>query len=339
MLRRNFLQTTLGLGSAAALGCLGWPSAAGASAAGSGADLQWRSRTLTGMGTVLTLRAGHAEAARAERALDAAVVTLRRVEAQMSLFNPDSAISRLNRDQVLISPDPDLVRIFQRAQSVSARSQGAFDVTVQPLWSLFEAARRRGSLPSPAAVAQARAAVGWQKLDISTHEIRLRQPGMAVTLNGIAQGFAADLVRTGLQQHGIVHALINTGEWTALGRPQLKRRWTLGIADPRHEQALIARLAMDGRSIASSADNQTTFSQDRRNHHIFDPHTGYSPPELASVTVAARDCALADALTKVMFVAGYRGALQLARQWQVDVLVVDKKGNWEATQGLQLQAT
>ena len=337
MQRRIFLQTTLGLGTAAALGILGSQSAAGASA--DGAALQWRDRTLTGMGTVLTLRAGHAEAGRAEQALDAAVGTIRHVEAQMSLFNPDSAISRLNRDKVLDSPDPDLVRIFQRAQSVSARSQGAFDVTVQPLWNLFEAARRRGGLPSPAAVAQARAAVGWQKLDISAHRIRLRQPGMGVTLNGIAQGFAADLVRAQLQQHGISHALINTGEWTALGRPGPARPWTLGIADPRQEQALIARLAMDGRSIATSADNQTYFSKDLRNHHIFDPHTGYSPPELASVTVAAADCALADALTKVMFVAGFHGALRLARQWQVDLLVVDKKGNWQATPGLQLQTT
>lgn len=336
MKRRVFLQTTLGLGTGAALGILGWQSAAGASAAG--AALQWRDRTLTGMGTVLSLRVAHADAEQAERALDAAIGTIRHVEAQMSLFNPDSAISRLNRDRVLAAPDPDLVKVFQLAQSVSARSRGAFDVTVQPLWAIFEAARRQGTLPSPAAVAQARAAVGWQRLDISAREIRLRQPGMAVTLNGIAQGFAADLVRAQLQQYGIVHALINTGEWAALGRPDLTRRWALGIADPRQEQALIARLAMDGRSIATSADNQTIFSQDRRHHHIFDPRSGYSPPGLASVTVAAADCALADALTKVMFVAGFQGALQLARQWQVDVLVVDKKGNWQATPGLQLQA-
>jgi thiamine biosynthesis lipoprotein len=341
MKRRVFLQTTLGLGTVAALGILGWRSAAGASAAASrdGAALQWRDRTLTGMGTVLSLRVAHVDPRQAEWALDAAIGAIRHVEAQMSLFNPDSAISRLNRERVLIAPDPDLVRVFRLAQSVSARSHGAFDVTVQPLWAAFEAAQRHGSLPSPAAVATARAAVGWHRLEISSDRIRLRQPDMAVTLNGIAQGFAADLVRAKLQQHGIGHALINTGEWAALGRPDPTRPWSLGIADPRQEQALIARLALGGRSIATSADNATYFSKDRRHHHIFDPRTGYSPTELASVTVAAPDCALADALTKVMFVAGFQGALQLARQWQVDVLVVDKSGNWQATPGLQLQAT
>lgn len=327
MKRRVFLQTSLGVGAAHAVGATSRENTA----------LPWHERTLSGLGTVLSLRVAHAEGAQAERALDAAVSTLRHVEAHMSLFDPGSAISRLNRDGVLTSPHPDLVTIFQLAQSVSARSAGAFDVTVQPLWVVFETAQRQGSLPSAAAVAKARAAVGWQGLKISSDEIRLRRPGMGVTLNGIAQGFAADLVRAQLQAHGMRQALINTGEWTALGRPESQRDWLLGIADPRQENRLLTRLAMDGRSIATSADNECTFSPDRRNHHIFDPHTGYSPTELAGVTVAASSCALADALTKVMFVAGFQGALRLARAWQVDVLVVDKAGHWQATPGLQLK--
>lgn len=338
MKRRAFLQTSLGLGAAGAFGISGWLALRDLSgdAWHSGGDLQWRERTLTGMGTVLSLRAGHSEARRAEDALDAAVDTIRHVEAHMSLFSPDSAISRLNRDGVLPSPHPDLVKIFQLAQSISARSEGTFDVTVQPLWVVFETARRQGILPTPFAVAKARTAVGWQGLEISSQAIRLRQPDMGVTLNGIAQGYAADLVKAQLQVHGIDHALINTGEWAALGRPGPNRPWLLGIADPRQEQALITRLAMDGRSIATSSADQCHFSQDQRHHHIFDPHTGYSPPDIAGVTVAAPSCALADALTKVMFVAGPEGALRLAREWQVDVLVVDKAGHWQATEGLQL---
>ncbi len=331
MKRRVFLQTGLGLG---------WLAGAQASSAPprDSTEPPWHDRTLTGLGTVLSFRVAHADATQAERALDAAVGTIRHVEAHMSLFNPDSAICRLNRDGVLRSPHPDLVRIFQLAQSVSARSSGAFDVTVQPLWSSFEAARQQGSLPSALEVKTARAAVGWKGLEISSAEIRLRRPGMGVTLNGIAQGFAADLVRVQLQDNGINRALINAGEWTSLGRPGAQRDWLLGIADPRLEQAFMTRLAMGGRSIATSADSACTFSPDRRHHHIFDPHTGYSPTELAGVTVAAPSCAIADALTKVMFVAGFRGALRLAAQWKVDVLAVDKAGHWQATPGLQLHS-
>lgn len=331
MKRRLFLQTTLGLG---ALGATGWLAASGPDAAA----LQWRERMLLGFGSTLSLRVAHADATQAEQALDAAVDTIRHVEAQMSLFRADSALTRLNRDGVLHNPDPDLVKVFELSNMVSARSDGAFDVTVQPLWIAFEAAARQGALPTAAAVARARAAVGWQDLAVSGAAIRLRRPGMGVTLNGVAQGYAADLVRTRLQARGVHHALINTGEWSALGQAEGQRPWLLGLADPRQEQALLTRLALDGRSIATSADNECSFSPDHRHHHIFDPRTGYSPTELASVTVAAPSCALADALTKVMLVAGREGALRLARQWQVDVLVVDKQGAWQATPGLRLQA-
>ena len=337
MKRRSFLQHSFGMGAVGTIGSLGGLSVAGACGASTrdGIGPTWHERTLTGLGTVLSFRVAHADATLAERALDAAVNTIRHVEAQMSLFNPDSALCRLNRDGVLASPHPDLVRVFQLARSVSARSGGAFDVTVQPLWKIFESAQRQGTLPSALAVKTARAAVGWQGLKISNAEIRLRRPDMGITLNGIAQGFAADLVRAQLQAHGIVQALINAGEWTSLGRPDIQRDWLLGIADPRLEQAFMTRIAMGGRSIATSADNECSFSPDRRHHHIFDPHTGYSPTELAGVTVAAPSCAIADALTKVMFVAGFRGALRLAAQWKVDVLAVDKAGHWQATPGLQ----
>jgi FAD:protein FMN transferase len=338
MKRRTLLQTSLGLGLIGALGA-GRGFGIGATREQQQADtaeLQWRERPLLGLGTTLSLRVAHRDPAQAERALDAVVTTIRHVEAQMSLFDPDSALKRLNRDGVLHDPHPDLLDILRLARTVSARSRGAFDVTVQPLWDAFVTAQRAQGLPSGAAVAQARARVGWQALDIAPRRIRFLQPGMGVTLNGIAQGYAADLVRRQLLAYGIQHALINTGEWSALGQPDAQHGWTLGIANPRDESRLITRLRMDGRSIATSADNQTTFSSDYRNHHIFDPATGYSPPELASVTVAAASCALADALTKVMFVAGMQRALTLAQQWQADVLLVDKAGQWRASPGLKL---
>jgi FAD:protein FMN transferase len=340
MKRRILLQASLGLGLIGALGA-GRQLVAGTAPALPPVDLaglQWRDRPLLGLGTTLSLRVAHHDPAQAERALDAAVATIRHVEAQMSLFEPDSALSRLNRDGVLHDPHPDLLDILYLAQSVSNGSDGAFDVTVQPLWTAFETAHRTQRLPSSQTVSQARTQVGWRGIEITRRRIRFTQPGMAVTLNGIAQGYAADLVCRQLQEFGIQHALINTGEWSALGQPDAQHDWTLGIANPRDEQALITRLLLDGRSIATSADNQATFSSDYRHHHIFDPRTGYSPPELASVTVAATSCALADALTKVMFVAGMQRAPLLARQWNADILLVDKAGRWHASPGLKLLA-
>jgi len=73
---------------------------------------------------------------------------------------------------------------------------------------------------------------------------------------------------------------------------------------------------------------------DLKHHHIFDPRTGYSPTDLASVTVLADHCATADALTKVMFVADMQGALGLAKAWDVEVVPVDKARHLKTSPGL-----
>ena len=325
--RRQWLQLSFGLG--AVLGTAHGDAAT--------PDLKWRERALLGFGTSLWLRAAHASAGRVEAALDAAVAVIRHVERQMSLFDPDSAVCRLNREGVLHHPHPDLVQVLQLAQQVSARSKGAFDVTVQPLWLAWQGAQRAGRLPTAHELGVARARVGWRGLEVSPERIRLLRPGMALTLNGIAQGFASDLARTALRAHGIEHALIDTGEWSALGSGPDATPWTLGVANPRSADALIAKLVTDGRAIATSSDAHCSFSADHLHHHIFDPHTGYSPRGLASVTVAAPTCAMADALTKVMFMAGPARAFEAARQWQVDVLVVDKAGRWRASPGLEMR--
>jgi FAD:protein FMN transferase len=297
--------------------------------------LQWRERVMLGLGTTLALRAGHADGGRADAGLDAAVAAIRHVEQQMSLFIPENALSRLNRDGVLHHPHPDLVQVLTLAQQVSQKSRGAFDVTVQPLWQVWQQAKQAGRLPSAGEVQSALARVGWQHLQVTQQRIRFTQPHMAATLNGIAQGFASDLARAALEASGIAHALIDTGEWSALGISPEQNPWTLGVAHPRQPQALIAKLAMAGGAMATSSDVQYRFGNDDKHHHIFDPKTGYSPSDLASVTVLAPSCALADALTKVIFMASPARALELAKLWKVDVLVVDKAGKWQATDALR----
>ncbi|WP_077001944.1 FAD:protein FMN transferase [Variovorax sp. KK3] len=326
MRRRQLLRATMGLGALAGLSRVSPATHAAA----------WRQRSFLAFGTTLMLQAAHEDVGVLDRALDAAVAALRRVHGQMSLFDPDSAVSRLNRDGHLNLPPAELVEILGIAHAVSRDSEGAFDVTVQPLWTAFESAQRAGRLPEPGEVAAARARIDWRALDVSRRRIRFDMPAMAVTLNGIAQGYAADLARTVLAKHGIRHALVDAGEFAPLGRNKASRPWALGIADPHEEQALIARLITDGRCVATSADNLTAFSADRRHHHIFDPRTGYSPPSLSAVTVAAPSGAIADALTKVFFVAGPAQARVVARRWNVDALWVDKSGHWAATPGLLL---
>ena len=327
MKRRQFIQASLGSGLFGAI-----QSADAAQVAVPLESLAWRDTTFSGLGTTMSIRAAHADAQALMQALKRARDVVARVEDDMSLFRPHSALSQLNRTGKLSRPSPDLLHILNMSQQLAQQSQGAFDVTVQPLWQLYAQAQKEGRLPHAAEVAIVQKKVGWRHLTVSDAQVTFAQPGMGVSLNGIAQGYAADAVRDSLKRDGVQHALINTGEWTALGLADGQRPWTLGIADPHQANTWLARVTMQGLSLATSADDQCTFSEDRKHHHIFNPHTGYSPPDIASVSVAATSCAKADALTKVLFVGGYARALDLAKAWGVSALVVNKNGQWKTSE-------
>ena len=329
--RRRWLSCSLGWAAAAAL-----PAVGAARAAEAAAPLHWDERALVGFGTTLWLRAGHADPQRLARALDEAVVRLRHIEAQMSLFRPDSALQQLNRDGHLPQPDPDLLRVLQLAQVVAQRSQGAFDASVQPLWAAWQRAQAQGRQPDAGELARARALVGWRGVAVSAAELRLARPGMALTLNGIAQGYAAEAARAVLQRHGIAHALLDTGEWAPMGQAPDGTPWRLGLADPRDDARVLATLLADGRAIAVSSDAHLRFGPDPRDdraHHILDPRTGHSPPHLSAVAVLADSPALADALTKVVFMGDAEQALAQARRWQVGIVTVDKRGRLRSALG------
>lgn len=344
--RRQALRVALGWG--AGLAGLSAPAAARpARAALPSTALQWRERALLALGTTVWLRAGHASAEVADTALAAAGAAVQQVEMQMSLFRPTSALCCLNRDGVLHAPPPELVVVLRLAQRVAARSAGRFDPTVQPLWQLWQRTHAAGRRPTTAELHRARQLVGWRGVNVQDDVIRLARPGMALTLNGIAQGHAAGMARRALQRHGIEHALLDTGEWLPLGGAPAQtgasaasaaaNAWRLGVADPHQPGRLLGALQGDGRALACSSDDKLAFSADRRDHHILDPRSGRSPTQLSMVVVAAHDAALADALTKPMFMGSAQAALALARDWRVDALVVDKAGHIAASPGLRFE--
>lgn len=321
---------------------VGWGAAVGAvvgmpNAARAAVDnkLSWRDTALPAFGTNVWLRAAHADAMRAAAALGAAARRVQAVEGQMSLFRDDSAITRLNREGRLDDAPGELMNVLREALRIARASGGTFDPTVQPLWRVRFEAALQGHAPSPEWVARARALIGWQDVhvDDARRSIAFARPGMAITLNGIAQGWATDAAAAVLREHGIEHALIDAGEWQSIGRSPGGGPWRLGVQDPRDAARIVATIANDGRAVACSSDDKLSHTQDRTEHHILDPRTGRSPRELAAVVVLAPTCTLADALTKPMFMGSAEDALTLARRWKVDVICVDKEGRVTASRG------
>ena len=326
MPRRQLLQVGMGLCATALAG------------QGHAAALIWRERAMLGFGTTLWMRAGHTNASQLDAALDAAVQALRAIEGEMSLFNPDSAVSRLNATGVLQKPSMHMRSVLAWSELVARRSGGSFDISMQPLWQVWAEVQGPQAAPSSPAIQRAKRLVNWRAVEVSADSVRLNTQGMGISLNGIAQGYAADVVREVLQSHGIAHAQIDAGETTLLGQAPGGQPWTLGVEDvalAKHPHKAPV-LRMDGRAVATSSDAHTVFSADHLNHHILNPHTGYSPTHWSSVTVLAPCCVLADALTKVFFMQPPLQMLATAKAWGVDVLAQRKNGEWVATAGVPL---
>jgi thiamine biosynthesis lipoprotein len=324
--RRRFLQFGLGAGGLAACGAF-------AVRRGSPPLAEVR-RTGKALGTTVELRVLHADRRAAGAAIDVAFAAIDDVEEVMSLYRSHSHLSALNRDGVLDGPHPWLVEVLQYAQTVSHASDGAFDVTVQPLWSCWSNAAREGRLPTDAELQSARAVVDWRGVQVSPQRVSLARTDMRITLNGIAQGFAADRAAAALRAAGIEHALINTGEIHSLGSRADGGVWTVGVQHPRYDDAYAALAKLAGRALSTSGDYATSFTPDRRHHHIVDPRIGFSPTELAGVTIVAPTAMEADALSTAVLVLGADRGLQLvAARRDVDALLIFKDGKTKVTAG------
>lgn len=326
MKRRTFIASAVGA-IGGMVGCA-WPSE---EPVHSGAALAF--------GTTISISVVHADAEVAARAIRDGLHAAQSVDRLMSIYNPASQVFQLNRDGVLAHPDPRLLEVLAQARQLSQMSDGAFDVTVQPLWTLYSQASARGELPSEAERRRAQALVDWQRLEFNAEIIRFRRPGMALTLNGLAQGYAADRALAAVQAHGIRNALLDTGEFVARGQKPRRRPWILGVRDPRDANELAATMYVQGCSVATSGDYECTFTPDFLHHHIFDPAIGDSPDELASVTVLAPSALLADGLSTTFMVMGWERAQALAAPMPaVDLMAIDKQGREKRTAGFPSEA-
>ncbi|MEE7489834.1 FAD:protein FMN transferase [Methylobacterium oryzae] len=295
---------------AAGLAGLGGIAAFRVSAASQGLAL--RSRAGLAFGTTVALTVAGSDQSTVEAALGEGFAAMRAVEAAASLFRSDSALARLNRDGVLEAPDPHLLTLLRFALALSAETGGAFDPTVQPLWPVWTQAAARGERPGFDVLRAALARIGWRRVQVGTDRIVL-EPGTALTLNALIQGYAADRVMAALRARGVADAFVDTGEIGAAGAHPDGTPWRLGLADPRHPGAVADVIAPFTGFAATSGDYNMSFSDDRADHHIFDPATGRSPGFLSSVTVTAPTGLVADGLSTACMVLGReRGAALVA---------------------------
>ena len=277
-----------------------------------------------------------------EEAVNRAFQEVDRIERLMSEWRPDSEISAVNgaagQQPVVISQET--FDLLTQAVELSARTNGAFDVTWAALRGQWDFKAQPPKLPDAEALDDALRRTGWRKLklDAATRTAFLTQRGMAIGLGGIAKGHAIDRAADVLRRAGLRRFIVDGGgDIYVAGEKANGVPWRLGVQDPRDPKQLIGALEVRDAALVTSGDYERYFEVGgRRYHHIIDLKTGYPAERSRAVTVRARNATLADALATALFVLGPKRGIAVANSMEgVEAAIVGPDGRLHTTEGLR----
>lgn len=261
---------------------------------------------------------------------------LNRVDVSMSTYRDDSEISRFNAS---ISTDwfevsSELATVVDYSLKVSEESGGTFDITVGPLvgaWG-FGKSGEPIDLPDEAKLAELRAQVGYQKLQARLKPPALRKSDarVQIDLNGVAPGYAVDLIAERFQSMQLRDFMIDLGgEVRAQGRNARGEAWRIAVERPIDaEPEPYAIVNLDNASVTTSGEYRHYFDRDgHRYSHTIDPRTG-RPVEhsLASVVVIGPSTIYVDAWATALNVLGTEAGRKLAIERAMPVLFIEAQG-------------
>ena len=255
------------------------------------------------------------------------------LDKQLSTYRSDSDVERFNALPAgSCESMPDMVReLVAAGGQLSADSDGAFDLTLEPLLNLwgFGPQGRGERVPSAEDISAARALTGQQHLSIDGDRL-CKAVALQLDFNSIAAGYAVDLVIDRLKALGVQSYLVEiTGELKAEGRKPDGSPWRIAIEAPRDDQRVAQKIVeLDGMGVSTSGDYRNYFERDgRRYSHTLDPQSG-QPIEhhLAAVTVIDKSTLRADGLSTALMVLGPEKGLALAERNGIAAFFVVREG-------------
>lgn len=222
-----------------------------------------------------------------------------------SLYDQNSEINRLNRDGMLSNPSIHMLAVLDLSRRVYAQTNGAFDISVQPLWQAAQTIEQGAYSADQMDVIwnTAQARTGFEHIQITPQRIKFTKPNMAITLNGIAQGYITDQVCELLESQGLTNTLVNIGEFRASGFKDLthpdhaQRFWSVGLQNPFNPIELWGEPIKLTKGLATSSSRGGLFGS--RLSHIFNAKSGRKQnqkPLFISASVIHPSAAIADGL-------------------------------------------
>ena len=252
----------------------------------------------------------------AKSAIKAAYARMEEIAAVASIFDPNAEAYKLNQNGFIDHPSPDLLALIRLSIEYNKITDGAFDITVQPLLDLW------GNLDlklwekpmevQKAMVNERMPLIGSDKINITQDKVSFKVPGMKITLGGITKGYAADEALKIIESMGIKHALVAAGgNIGALGTKTNGEPWKISLVNPDNTDDSLAVFQFSNMSVSTSGNYERYFSPDKKVNHIMDPRTGFSVSSVISVTIISDSGTQADALSTSVFVMGVEEGMKL----------------------------
>ncbi|MCF8113402.1 MAG: FAD:protein FMN transferase [Desulfotignum sp.] len=260
---------------------------------------------------------------------------LRQVNAGLSMYDPDSDISRFNQ---IDAGQPfrlsrDFGQVMAVAETVFRLSGGAWDGTVKPLVDLWGFGTKQSSntLPDPAAIADALSCTGFEHLILENNHLLKKKPGITLDLGSIAKGYGVDAIARLLALSKIDNFLVEIGgELFGSGVNRHKKPWSVGITDPAgiaSDSGLYTIITLDNKAIATSGDYRNFLEiQGKTYSHIIDPKTGFPVNnQVVSASVIAGTCTFADGLATALMVMDPADGLALVNRLEDTACLIIQK--------------
>ncbi|MDA7862621.1 FAD:protein FMN transferase [Akkermansiaceae bacterium] len=225
----------------------------------------------------------------AQKLGDEALKIAQSYEAVFSLWDENSELRRLNRDGSLSNPSEPLREVFSKVSRLYQATDGLFDPSIHSYLEWAKGEYREGRIPDPEEAEKRRVLVDFSRVRFSSKEILLEK-GMAISFNGIAQGFVTDRVAEFLAEKK-AHALVNFGEYRVVG----SEPWSVSVEG--NDIALTHALAV-------SSGSGERLSATAAANHLIHPKTGQSPPPKKVIAVEAPEGWLADGLATTIALGG-----------------------------------
>jgi thiamine biosynthesis lipoprotein len=275
------------------------------------------------MGTVVTITVFSIDVDLATKGIESAFHEIERIDNVFSTYKENSPLYKLNHNNILYSPDEEIVFMIQKSKNYSILTNGSFDITVKPLLDLYSHTYSvLGRAPTEKEIADGLNKVGYNKIHILDDKIILDNTD--ITLGGIAKGYAIDRAISVLIENNISSALVNAGGDIRVLGGKPNEKWQIALENPRDEQEYIEIIQLDSQAVATSGDYRRYYSSDYSAHHIMDPKTGKSATDLISVTVIADDTLTADAMATSVFVMGPDKGKQLLEDEGLKGILITK---------------